>query len=247
MVTNPDRSATSDPNQRRSERERDLVEQSAARSTVAFDSKLEPSEAEIAEARRRRLARGRPPKSPVRNLVEWALVIGGALILAFLVRTFAFQTFWIPSGSMSPTLQVNDRVIVNKLSYTFDGPSRGDVIVFERPPNESGDIKDLIKRVIGLPGDHVAVHDDAVYINGRKLNEPYTHGQPTNLNSCIPNRYTIGINTETGMLVPKNTVFVLGDNRTGSHDGRCFGPISQDLIVGRAVAIIWPPSKIGGL
>jgi signal peptidase I len=193
--------------------------------------------------RRRRKAR----KSATRSLVEWVLVLGGALLLAVLVRTYAFQTFWIPSTSMATTLNENDRVLVNKLSYRFGDPERGDVIVFERPPGEVGEIKDLIKRVIGLPGERVTIMDGSVYIDGRLLREPYTNDLPTDATINCGSGQTAGIDTPSGMLVPDGHVFVLGDNRTGSHDGRCFGPIDQDLIVGRAFMIIWPPSKIGGL
>lgn len=244
-MTDPDPSFDDDPLLRRARREQTLVQRAVGDHDVAT---LDPDAEEIEAARSRRLARQRKKaKSPTRNLVEWVVVIGGALILAVLVRTFAFQTFWIPSGSMRTTLIENDRVLVNKLSYRFGEPERGDVIVFERPPNETGTIKDLIKRVIGLPGEKVSIRDGSVYIDGRKLNEPYTNGQVTDLSGCPAGRYTQGIDTEAGMVVPKGSVFVLGDNRGSSHDGRCFGPISEDLIVGRAVAIIWPPSKIGAL
>lgn len=208
---------------------------------------------ELAEARARRHEAGaapkkrRPRQSSTRSAIEWVLVLGGALVLAVLVRTFAFQTFWIPSTSMATTLNKNDRVLVNKLSYRFGDVERGDVIVFERPPGEAGEIKDLIKRVVGLPGERVSIMDQSVYIDGRKLNEPYTHDLPTEATVNCGTGDTTGIDTATGMLVPEGHVFVLGDNRTGSHDGRCFGPIDEDLIVGRAFMIIWPPSKVGGL
>lgn len=188
------------------------------------------------------------PKSQVRNLLEWAGVIGGAILIAVVVRTFVFQTFWIPTPSMSPTLVKNDRVLVNKLSYRFHDPRRGDVVVFERPPNEpEGETKDLIKRVIGLPGERIAIYDGKVHVDGRALDEPYTHGKPSlNPGEC-GNGKVDGLYTNQGLLIPDDTVFVMGDNRTDSHDGRCFGPIDQDLIVGRAFLIIWPPSKAGGL
>jgi signal peptidase I len=188
------------------------------------------------------------PKSSVRNLLEWVGVIGGAILIAVVVRTFVFQTFWIPTPSMAPTLVKDDRVLVNKLSYRFHDPRRGDVVVFERPPNEpAGETKDLIKRVIGLPGDHLSIHDGKVFVDGQSLDEPYTHGKPTlNPGPCGKGKVT-GLYTDAGMEVPEGTVFVMGDNRTDSHDGRCFGPIDQDLIVGRAFLIIWPPSKAGGL
>ncbi|MCB0975932.1 MAG: signal peptidase I [Acidimicrobiales bacterium] len=206
------------------------------------------SDEELAAARAaREEGRSKAKRSSRRNLVEWLVVLGGALILAVVVRTFAFQTFWIPSSSMATTLETNDRVLVNKLSYRFGDPERGDVVVFERPPGESGEIKDLIKRIIGLPGEHVSIMNSSVYINGRKLDEPYTHGLPTDPTIGCGTGDTTGIDTPTGMLVPEGHVFVMGDNRTGSHDGRCFGPIDEDLIVGRAFVIIWPPNRIGGL
>ena len=188
------------------------------------------------------------PKSPLRNTLEWVAVIGGAIVIAVVVRTFVFQTFWIPTPSMSPTLVKNDRVIVNKLSYKFHDPNRGDVVVFERPPSEPpSSTKDLIKRVIGLPGDRVSILDGDVLIDGRVLEEPYVHGKITEFDdSCGPGDVT-GINTAEGFEVPEGHLFVMGDNRTNSHDGRCFGPIDQDLVVGRAFFIIWPPSKAGGL
>jgi signal peptidase I len=136
-------------------------------------------------------------------------------------------------------LKVNDRVLVNKLSYKLHDVHRQDVVVFERPPKELDlSIKDLIKRVIGLPGDVVSFTDGKVLVNGEPLDEPY----------LAP-----GIRTEpkepTGnsITVPPGQVLVLGDNRTNSTDGRFFGPIDQKLIVGRAFVIVWPFSRAGGL
>ena len=253
-MTDPADRDDSDPLTRRRDREAQLVDRateadgSATGDAAPGPDDLTVTDDEIRAARSRREARRRrPPKSPVRNLVEWVVVIGGALVLAIVVRTFVFQTFWIPSGSMSPTLVENDRVLVNKLSYRFGDVERGDVIVFERPPFETGNIKDLIKRVVALPGERVSIRQDGVYIDGRRLNEPYVHGQPTTPNLECADGRTQGIDTEYGMEIPPDHVFVMGDNRTGSHDGRCFGPIDEDLIVGRAMAIIWPPSKIGAL
>ncbi|MCB0971992.1 MAG: signal peptidase I [Acidimicrobiales bacterium] len=186
-------------------------------------------------------------KSTARNLFEWALVVVGALFIAIIVRTFLFQTFYIPSPSMSPTLVENDRVLVNKLSYELHDVNRGDVVVFERPPNEPpSEIKDLIKRVVGLPGEHVSILEGQVRIDGRILEEPYVNGLDTTTDNCgtanVP-----GIDTTEGFEVPEGTVLVMGDNRVNSQDGRCFGPIDQDLIVGRAFFILWPLSHAGGL
>lgn len=201
--------------------------------------------ARVARARARQEA---SKKSAARNLVEWVAVIAGAVLVALVVRTFVFQTFWIPSPSMANTLVVDDRVLVNKLSYKFHDVRRGDVVVFERPANmtESA-IKDLIKRVIGLPGDRVSIIDGRVRIDGKLLDEPYTDGLPTDPKVGCGRGDTTGIDTSKGFEVPAGHVLVMGDNRTNSDDGRCFGPIDKQLIVGRAFLIIWPPSKIGGL
>ncbi|MEZ5180613.1 MAG: signal peptidase I [Acidimicrobiales bacterium] len=189
-------------------------------------------------------------KSATRNTLEWIAVIAGAIVIAVVIRTFVLQTFWIPSPSMSPTLVEDDRVLVNKLSYRFHDVNRGDVIVFERPPTEPpNEIKDLIKRVVGLPGDHVSIIDGTVRIDGRELDEPYVHGLDTVYDgSCLqPNVDLTGLDTDAGWEVPDGELFVMGDNRVNSHDGRCFGPIDEDLVVGRAFFIMWPPAHAGGL
>jgi signal peptidase I len=178
-------------------------------------------------------------KRRLRSAIEWVFVIGGALVVALVIRTFLLQAFWIPTASMEETLQEGDRVLVNKLSYDLHDVNRGDIIVFERPPNGSDghpedDIKDLIKRVVALPGETIEARDGVVYIDGRLLDEPYlADDMPTN--ELPP--------TE----VPEGHVFVMGDNRTNSSDSRVFGPIDEDLIVGRAWLRIWPLGDFGGL
>ncbi|MCU1453495.1 MAG: signal peptidase [Acidimicrobiales bacterium] len=188
-----------------------------------------------------------PRRSAARNALEWVFVVAGAVAVAFVVKTFLFQAFWIPSASMEKTLVRGDRVLVNKLSYKLHDIHRGDVVVFKRPPTFTDNtVKDLIKRVVGLPGEQVSLRDHKVFINGRQLVEPYTSGLPTDVLPCgtfnVP-----GIDSLQGMLVPADTVLVMGDNRTNSSDGRCFGPLKKNLIVGRAFFVIWPPSKMGGL
>lgn len=186
------------------------------------------------------LGEEKPPKRRLRTLVEWAAVIGGALLVALVVRSTLAQAFWIPSPSMEPTLQEGDRVLVNKLSYELHDVHRGDVIVFERPPmavggNPEEDIPDLIKRVIGLPGDVIEARaDGSVYINNRRLDEPY----------LAPDTHTADLARQE---VPEGHVFVMGDNRANSSDSRAFGPIDEDLIVGRAFIRIWPLGDVGGL
>lgn len=171
-----------------------------------------------------------PPRSKpstVRNVVEWLVIAGGALLVAFVIKTFLLQAFYIPSLSMSPTLKVNDRVLVNKLSYDLHPVHRGDVVVFRSPPGESAQIKDLIKRVIGLPGDTVESSDGHILINGQVLNEPYL--QPDVQTGAVEKT-----------VVPPGHYWVMGDNRPNSRDSRFFGTIPKSLIVGRAFVRVWP-------
>lgn len=184
--------------------------------------------------------------SSLRSGVEWIAVIVGALVVALVVKTFLFQAFYIPSESMEPTLEKGDRVLVNKLSYDVHDVNRGDVIVFELTDDEVGNdgIRDLIKRVIGLPGDTIETRDGVVYINDRRLDEPYLDegsltGDPAAAsNPSIPRQ-----------VVPDDHVFVLGDNRDNSADSRYpnRGPIPIADIVGRAFVLVWPPGDMGAL
>ncbi|HEX2040632.1 MAG TPA: signal peptidase I [Acidimicrobiales bacterium] len=163
-----------------------------------------------------------------RNVVEWAAIVLVALLVAFLVKTFLFQPFYIPSESMVPSLEVNDRVLVNKLSYKLHDVNRGDIVVFERPPGPvASTIKDLIKRAVGLPGETIEGRPDGVYVNGKKIPEPY-----------LADGATTG--TFGPITLEDDQVFVMGDNRTFSQDSRIFGPIDEDLIEGRAFFRFWP-------
>jgi len=173
---------------------------------------------------------GKPQPSTLRNVVEWIVIAGGALLVAFVIKTFLLQAFYIPSLSMAPTLRVNDRVLVNKLSYDVHDVHRGDVIVFQSPPEESSETKDLIKRVIGLPGETVESSDGHIVIDGRPLNEPYLHGV-----------FTGPVEKTT---IPPDHYWVMGDNRTNSRDSRFFGAIPKSLIVGRAFVRVWPVTAL---
>ena len=173
-----------------------------------------------------------------RTILEWLGVIGGGIAIALLVEAFLIQAFWIPSPSMEPTLDVGDRVLVNKLSYKFHDVHRGDVVVFERPPGassgENGEIKDLIKRVIAIGGDTIEGKQGDVYVNGERIDENYLEpGTPTD---NLP-----------ATKIPAGQVFVMGDNRTNSEDSRVFGPIDEDAIVGRAFIRVLPITDIGWL
>ena len=197
----------------------------------------------------------KPPKSSTRNLVEWVVVLVGAVAIALVVRTFIFQTFWIPSPSMATTLVKDDRVLVNKLSYRLHDVNRGDVIVFERPPNEPpSEVKDLIKRVVGLNGERVSIREGQVHIDGALLEEPYTNGLETLDQGCSTGDLT-ALYTEEGLLIPDGHVCVMGDNRVQSADGRR-GPdpgsrVHDHLAAlqgGRALTVRWrsPISRAGG-
>lgn len=153
-----------------------------------------------------------------------------AVVIALLIHAFLAQATRVYGQSMEPNLHSDERLVVEKLSYRFHGPRRGDIVVLHDP---AGGPELLIKRVIGLPGERVVIADGRVYIDGMALHEPYLT-QPTTGNS-------------RAVLVPPLTVFVMGDNRSASRDSRVFGPVPLDQIVGRALFRYWPPAEIGSV
>jgi len=188
-----------------------------------------PAEAPPAEPFADTAARRR---SGVRSAIEWVVIVAAALLAALLIKTFLLQAFYIPSDSMNPTLVRRDRVLVNKLRYHFHDVHRGDIVVFKRPPGENDpQIKDLIKRVIGLPGDTIEGRDGQILVNGRVLHEPYTAKNSP-------------MSDFSARKIGPGHYFVMGDNRGNSKDSRVFGPIAKSLIVGRAFIRVWPISKI---
>lgn len=174
-----------------------------------------------------------------RAVLEWGAVIVGALVMAVLVKAFLFQAYYIPSPSMEPTLGRGDRIIVNKLSYRLHDVNRGDMVVFAAPEGTGG-VDDLIKRVIGLPGELVRVEHGRVLIGEGMLLEPYLPIQDgTDDFRAHPNCANLPEDLE-GCRIPPSHVFVLGDYRDNSRDSRFFGPIPEDSIRGRAFLRIWP-------
>lgn len=169
----------------------------------------------------------------VRAFFDWFVVIAVALLVAFVVRTFVIAHFVVEGESMYSTLDTNDRVFVNKLSYRLHDPNRGDVVVLHQVTGASE--RDLIKRVIGLPGESVEVRNCTVLIDGRVLDEPYLDPEVVTPTDCGGDYVLDGI-------VPDDHVFVMGDNRGGSQDSRVIGPISEDDLVGRAFVVFWPQS-----
>jgi len=174
-----------------------------------------------------------------RAVVEWVVVVAVAITAALLIRLFLFQQYYIDGPSMQSTLMPRDRVLVNKLSYRLHDVNRGDVVVFDRITSaEQHD--DLIKRVIGLPGETLEIRSCDVYIDGVLLSEPYLDtamlAAPDPVSRC-------GSHADMpATTVPGNMVYVMGDNRVQSFDSRDFGTIDIDKIRGRAFVVIWPAS-----
>jgi len=202
----------------------------------------------------RRTPREEEKKGPLGFLRELPVLVVIAFVLALLIKTFLVQAFFIPSESMLPTLEVGDRVLVNKLVYHFHEPRRGDIIVFAEPhpgaepPRNwwqafthwltdglgvtQDPTKDYIKRVIGLPGETVEVHRGVVTVNGKALHEPYL-SPIEDLSSFEAHK------------VPAGSLFVMGDNRANSQDSRSLlGDIPLYKVIGKAFVVIWPPSSM---
>jgi signal peptidase I len=181
-----------------------------------------------ASARRRR--------RPRRALAETAITILVVVLLAGLVRAFAFQTFWIPTSSMVPTLGVYDRILVQKAFFSWRDVREGDIVVFSHPPlDHCGGPKegDLVKRVIALPGQTIYSSGNSIYVNGRLLAEPYLPRYDP-LGPPIPDA-----SSQHPYRVPPGEFYMLGDNRAGSCDSRYWGPIQGSSIIGKVVLVWW--------
>jgi signal peptidase I len=195
-------------------------------------------------------------KSAVR---EWVESICVAVILAFFVRTFVVQAFKIPSGSMEPNLLIGDHLLVNKFVFApaltsferrllpIDPIRRGDIIVFKYPEDPT---RDFIKRVIGLPGDTIEMHNKKVYVNGKALDEPYAHFiyPPDEGASGAPDTETADLLREFApMTVPADNYFMMGDNRDNSQDSRYWGFMPRDYVKGKALFVYFSFGEGGGL
>jgi signal peptidase I len=171
-----------------------------------------------------------------RVLAETAALVVAAVLLALSVRTFGYQTFWIPSTSMVPTLQKGDRILVQKAFFNWHDLHRGDIVVFARPPRDhcgGAADDDLVKRIIALPGQTIYSAGNTLYVNGRPLTEPYLP-RIDPLGPPIPDASRLH-----PFRVPAGDFYVLGDNRQISCDSRFWGPIKGSSIVGRVVLLLW--------
>lgn len=172
-----------------------------------------------------------PTRSRVAGLRGWVISIGISLVLAFGLRATVAESFVIPSASMFPTLQIDDRILAQRTTFDFNGINRGDVVVFDRPPAaDPRAAHHFIKRVVAVGGDTIEARNGVVLVNGLEVSKPYLTS-PTS--SFGPLR------------IPARSLFVMGDNRTESADSRVFGPIPESSVVGSAFARIWPLSRIG--
>jgi signal peptidase I len=184
------------------------------------------------------------PKPKVENSwVETGKTILLSVVFAFGFRTYIAESCYIPSGSMLPTLQINDRLMVDKISYRFSNPARGDMVVFA-PPAVLNVKDNFIKRVIGLPGDRVEVKAGKVYINGKILTEKYVAEAP---NYTWTKTESSDADFTPNRVVPEGQYLVLGDNRNNSLDSHYWGFVAKDKIVGKAIVRYWPISRTGGI
>lgn len=169
--------------------------------------------------------------------IEWIIALLVALGLAFVVRTYFFAPIIVEGPSMQPTLHDRDQMIVNKFSYHLHEPNRFDVVVFHAVEQ-----KDFIKRVIGLPGEHVEVKDDTLYIDGEKMDEPFLNGEKERLQSgeTLTDDFLLEELPGENQTIPDGYVLVLGDNRQNSTDSRTLGLISEEQIVGKTNLVYWP-------
>lgn len=169
--------------------------------------------------------------SVLRQVVETVITVAVAILLSQAVRAFLVEGYKTPTGSMIPTIQTQDFTLFSKISYRFQEPVRGDIVTLDDP---QGVLPMIMKRVIAIEGQTVDVRDGQVWVDGKPLDEPYTHGKPTRPGTIpMPVR------------IPEGSAWVMGDNRTNSLDSRYFGPVPLSTIHAKAVLTYWPPARWG--
>jgi len=203
-------------------------------------------------------------RSPAATVIELVVIVATALGLALAVQAFLVKPYRIPSGSMLPTVHINQRVLVDRLGMDFSSPHIGDIVVFHPPKNYDEGCADpnegenqngqdapaacqvpwtqpssqtFIKRVVGLPGDHLSIRNGHVIRNGKPENDPY----------IVPCNGGEACNFPQTITVPKGYYYMMGDNRPDSEDSRFWGPVPRSWIIGKAFLTYWPPDRIGFL
>jgi signal peptidase I len=171
-----------------------------------------------------------PESTSLRTLRSWVRDLFFSILVAFFIILFVYQPVKVEGGSMEPGLEDQERIFINKLVYRFESIERGDIVVFHYPRDTR---KSFIKRVIGLPGDHIKISYGRVFVNNHLLAEPY-----------VPADY-LDARSNPEIIVPASAYFVLGDHRSMSNDSREFGPVMRGYIYGKAVFGYWPMEKLG--
>lgn len=187
--------------------------------------------------------KGGKKASTGRTILEYVVLAVVAIAVALLIQAFLVKPYRIPSESMEDTLLIGDRVLVDRVSWRFSEPQRGDITVFHSPM--VGPV--LIKRVVGMPGDEISLKDGAVYVNGKLLDEPYVRTVGGETAPTEPFDNGLPWSLQQPYTVPPGNYFMMGDNRTDSGDSREFGPVPRGQLVGKAFARYWPPGRIGGV
>jgi signal peptidase I len=231
---------------------------SLAGGSASMDDVLAAAEAEAARAEQSRVERARRSRNPVVRLtatwprsvrigIDWVVTIVGAIAIVLAIKAYVVNPYRIPSSSMEPTLhcarpgsgcetRFSDRVLANRFIYHFRSPARGDIIVFKTPPaaaQKCGAGGTFVKRLIGLPGETWEERNGYVYINGKRLVEPYVKGGRRDTGT-YPKR-----------TIPSGRYFFMGDNRVQSCDSREWGPVPRKNIIGEVFFVYWPPNRIG--
>lgn len=218
---------------------------------MTSDAPVEPIDAPVSDG-----VHPRRPHAGRRILIEWVGIIVFALLASLLVRTFVFQTYFIPSPSMEPTLMIGDRIVIDKLALDFGSIHTGDIVVFKAPRGVdidcAGDFTDVVKRVIGLPGERLYSVGNTIYIDGHALDEAWTHvepiGGPILRHPDQGDLITASDPAATAAhpyVVPADHYFMMGDNHPDSCDSRFWGPVARSSIIGKAFIRIWPLNRFG--
>ena len=181
-----------------------------------------------------RAAVARPEDGPAAGyralLYDWGKTIIVSLMIALFIRLTIVGAYYVPTGSMQPTIGIGDRLLGGKFFYWFTEPAAGDIVVFAPPPQAQADVARFVKRIVAVAGDVVAVHDGALYVNGARQDEPYAD----------PPRYPM-----RSRAVPAGNVFVLGDNRNNSADGHVWGFLPKDNVEAKILFRFWPLTRLG--